>query len=65
MKEVGGWDVMRIFDLHTSKARYDYELKVGLLRLWRVNVKTLGGFIDIPLADLSHINLRHNNITIR
>ena len=56
---------MRIFDLHTSKARYDYELKVGLLRLWRVNVKTLGGFIDIPLADLSHINLRHNNITIR
>jgi hypothetical protein len=62
MKEVGGRDVMRILDLHTSKARY--ELKVKLLHLWRVNVKTTGGFINIPLADLSHINLRHNNITI-
>jgi hypothetical protein len=29
----------------------------------KVNVKTIGGFINIPLADLSHINLRHNNIT--
>jgi hypothetical protein len=53
---------MRILDLHTSKARY--ELKVKLLHLWRVNVRTTGGFINIPLADLSHINLRHNNITI-
>ncbi len=59
----GGRDVMRIFDLHTSKARY--ELKVKLLHLWRVNVKATCGFINIPLADfLSHINLRHNNITI-
>ncbi len=57
-----GWDIMRIFDLHNSKARY--ELKVVLLDLWRVNVKTIGGFIDIPLADLPHINLRHNNITL-
>jgi hypothetical protein len=40
---------MLIFDLHTSKARY--ELKVVLLHLWRVNVKTIGGFINIPLAD--------------
>jgi hypothetical protein len=48
---------MRILDLHTSKARY--ELKVVLLDLWRVNIKTTGGFINIPLADLSHINLRH------
>jgi hypothetical protein len=62
MKEVGGRDVMRIFDLHTSKARY--ELKVVLLHLWRVNVKTTGGFSNISLADfLSHINLRHNNIS--
>ncbi len=53
---------MRIFDLHTNKARY--ELKVVLLHLWRVNVKTIDGFINIPLADLSLINLRHNNITI-
>jgi hypothetical protein len=35
---------------------------VVLLHLWRVNVvKTLGGFINIPLADLSHTNLRHKN----
>jgi hypothetical protein len=53
---------MRIFDLHTSKA--GYELKVVLLHLWRVNVKMIGGSVNIPLADLSHINLRHNNITI-
>jgi hypothetical protein len=51
---------MRIFDLHTSKARY--ELKMVLLHLWRVNVKTIGGFINIPLVDLSHINMRYNNI---
>jgi hypothetical protein len=50
MKEVGGWDwdVMRIFDLHTSQAKY--ELKVVLVHLWRENVKTIGGFINIPLA---------------
>jgi hypothetical protein len=52
---------MRIFDLDTSKARY--ELKVVLLYLWRVYVKTSGEFINIPLADSPHINLRHNNIT--
>ncbi len=49
MKEVGGRDVMRIFDLHTSKARY--QLKVVLLHLWRVNVKMIGEFINIPFAD--------------
>ncbi len=63
MKEVGGWDKMRIFDLHTS-SRARYELKLVLLHLWRVNVTTMGGFINIPLADFSRINLRHNNITI-
>ncbi len=47
---------MRIFELHTSKARY--ELKVVPLALWRVNVKTIRGFIHIPLADLPHIKLR-------
>jgi hypothetical protein len=40
---------MRIFDLHTNKAKY--ELKVVILHLWRVNVKTIGGFINIPLTD--------------
>jgi hypothetical protein len=62
MKEVVGCDIMRIFDLHTSRARY--ELRVVLLHLWRVNVTTIGGFTNIPLADLSRINLRLNNITI-
>jgi hypothetical protein len=51
-----------IFDLNVSKAIN--ELKVVLLQLWRVNVRTVGGFINIPLADLLHINLRHKNITI-
>jgi hypothetical protein len=54
MKEVGGWGILRIFDLHSSKARY--ELKVVLFHLWLVNVKTIRGFINFPLADLSHIN---------
>jgi hypothetical protein len=54
-----------IFDLHTSKARYELKVVPVLLHLWRVSVKTIGGFINIPLADSSHINLRHNNITIR
>ncbi len=40
---------MSIFDLHTSKARY--ELKVALLHHWRVNVKTIPGFIHITSAD--------------
>jgi hypothetical protein len=52
---------LRIFDLHTSKTRY--ELKVVLLHLWRVNVKTIPRFVNIPLADFSEINLRNNNIT--
>ncbi len=47
--------VLRIFDLHTGKARY--ELKVVLLHLWRVNVKTIRGLINIPLADLSYYKL--------
>jgi hypothetical protein len=42
MKEVGGRGIMRIFDLHANTARY--ELKVVLLHLWRVNVKTNSGF---------------------
>ena len=40
---------MLIFDLHTRKARY--ELKMLLLHLWRINVKAIGGFINIPFAD--------------
>ncbi len=35
--------------VRTSKA--SKELKVVLLHLWRVNVKTTRGFIDIPLVD--------------
>ncbi len=53
---------MRIYDLYISKARH--ELKVVLLHIWCVNGKTIGGFMNIPLAELSHINLRHKNITI-
>jgi hypothetical protein len=49
-------------DLHTSGSKARNELKVVLLHLRRVNVKTIPGFINIPLADLSWINLCHNNI---
>jgi hypothetical protein len=37
------------FDAHTSK--FSKELKVVLLHLWRVNVKTTGGFVYILLED--------------
>jgi hypothetical protein len=49
--EVGGWDITRIFNLHTSKARYELKVVV-LLHLLRVSVKTTGGFINIPLAHI-------------
>ncbi len=34
-------------DVHTSKAR----IKVVLLHLWHINVKTTRGFFNIPLED--------------
>jgi hypothetical protein len=37
------------FDVHTSKA--SKRLKVVLLHLLRTNVKTTGGFINIPVED--------------
>jgi hypothetical protein len=40
--------VMRIYALYTSEARY--ELK-GYPTIWRVNVKVIGDFTNIPLAD--------------
>ncbi len=40
-----------VFDAHTSK-KASKELKVLQLHLWRVNVKTIGGFIYISLEDL-------------
>jgi hypothetical protein len=38
-----------VFDVHTSKA--SKRLKVVLLHLWRINVKTTGGFINISDED--------------
>jgi hypothetical protein len=38
-----------VFDVHTSEV--SKKLKVVLLHLWRVNVKTTRGFISIPLGD--------------
>ncbi len=35
--------------VHTSKVSKD--VKVALLYLWRVNVKTSRGFINIPVED--------------
>jgi hypothetical protein len=42
---------MFIFDLHTSKARYERQVVLLHVHLWRVNVKTIRGFINIQLAD--------------
>ncbi len=36
-------------DVHTNKA--SKTLKVVLLHLWRINVKTTRGFLNIPLED--------------
>ncbi len=47
------WEVWNIFDVHTSLI--NKELKVIILHLWRVNVKTTRGFINIPLEDF-HID---------
>jgi hypothetical protein len=38
-----------VFDLHMSKV--NKELKMLLLHLLHVNVKTTGGFINIPVED--------------
>jgi hypothetical protein len=41
-----------VIDVHTSKAStYSKRLKLVLLHLWRINVKTTGGFINIPVED--------------
>jgi hypothetical protein len=50
-----------IFDVHTSKA--SKELKVVLLHLWRVNVKTTRGFITIRLDDFHIYKPCHNIFT--
>ncbi len=38
-----------VFDVHRSKG--GKRLKVVLLHLWRVNVKTTGGFLSISFGD--------------
>ncbi len=48
-KKIGAERCECVFDAHTSKA--SKELKVVLLHLWRVNVKTTGGCIYILLED--------------
>jgi hypothetical protein len=53
--------VKYVFDAHTSKA--GKRLKVVLHHLWRVNVKTTGGFICMSLEDFTQIKSHHNIIT--
>jgi hypothetical protein len=50
-KKVGAAKCEFVFDVHTSKV--NQRLKV--LHLWRFNVKTTRGFINIPLEDF-HID---------
>ncbi len=48
-KMVGAVKCEYVFDVHTSNA--SKRLKVILPHLWRINVKTTGGFINIPVED--------------
>jgi hypothetical protein len=59
-KKAGAARCENVFDVQTSKA--SQRLKVVLLHLWRINVKTSRGFINIPLEDFLIDKLRHNNI---
>ncbi len=52
-KKVGNARCGCVFDVHTSKA--SKRLKVVLFHLWRVKVKTAGGFICISFGDF-HID---------
>jgi hypothetical protein len=38
-----------VYDVHMSKA--SKRPKVVPLHLWRINIKTTGGFINIPVED--------------
>jgi hypothetical protein len=49
-----------MLDVHTSKG--SKRMKVVLLHLWRINVKTAGGFIKIPVEDLHMVKPRQDNI---
>ena len=46
-KKVGAARCEYVFDVHNSKT--SKRLKLVLLHLWRINVKTTGGLINIPL----------------
>jgi hypothetical protein len=50
-KKVGAARCESVFDVHTSKA--SERLKVVLIHLWRINVKTTDGFINIPVEDFT------------
>jgi hypothetical protein len=52
-KKLGAEKCEYVFDLHMSKV--SKELKMLLLHLLHVNVKTTGGFINIPVEDF-HID---------
>jgi hypothetical protein len=49
-KKVGAARCEYVSDVHKSKA--SQRTKVVLLHLWRINVKTTGGFMNIPVEDL-------------
>jgi hypothetical protein len=39
------------------------KLKMVILHLWQINVKTTGGFINIQIENFHMVKPRHNNIT--
>ncbi len=48
-KDIGAARCEYVFDVHTSNT--SKRFKVVLLHLWRINVKTTGSFIIIPVED--------------
>ncbi len=62
-KKVGVARCEYVFDVHTSKA--SKRLKVLLLHLWRINVKTTRRFIDILLDDFHFSHFTRAIIILR
>ncbi len=51
-KKVGAARCEYVFDVHTSKTSERLKgVVLVLLYLWRINVQTIGGFINISVED--------------
>jgi hypothetical protein len=53
--KVGAARCEYVFDVHTSKASERLKVVRTIFNLWRINVKTTGGFINIPVEDFDKV----------